>query len=1664
MLLYLWLTFAHSLHLKDGQVFKAMLSDLTSTSEKFEYIHSDSNASELLILVSCDSDISDPHLMIGSTPEVSQNNYLNYGSSRNHALIRLSTSELEVDRTYYIKVQCEIFCSYSIYISLVQPISLSNFIPIIASVDEGKSLNFGFELSESSVDAFISARFSGDIEMQVFSGSIDNSPLPITTNWIDDLEFYQQDISGISKYIVVITGRKNSRFTLLARDNETESVNLIPSIVYTDTILKSGYSNYYINIHSYVSKIEISLTVFNGDGDLYLSFSSHPSNTSYNIKSQSIGNDYILLERSSFSFYNFTSGKVFISVHGYTDTSFSLVSRVDRFSSVALLDGIPQQATILDSELINFNYEVSSSPVDLSFYMTTFSGDADLFVKFCYDRCHISKEELELDSIFKSIGSSSLQSIDFKYDPEVKCQTHKKCNFAVAVLAKTRSYFSLTAAATTSQIKLQQGLSFIMSSPVPWVRVYEYSVTNPSVIEVDFTISPVLGDPDICVKSQDYEGTLCEKQSEKSGVEIDQVSFFKGEDKETLEGLYLVKVSCSSGCYYSIIAREKVAGKNSTLHLIPGHPQKDTLFNLTDKDYRLYYFNVDLVKSDIKIFLTGITGKFSMFVSNNPNNIDWKNEIFYYNWKATENDENSDTLVIRKDDKHYITDSTYLVLVQANRFTSENSATYSIQFARSEDILMLTENVNAFGQVQEESYAYYSFPVHYSHMDLKISLMVSSGDPDLYISFDYLNSRPSKSLYSIRSSHFGSETLTLLWDDEISKYCPDILQDYKHGDSHGCFIYISVYSQYPSGFTLRISPITELPKYMPRGGYVHSSLSESEYDFYYLFIDVIDELIIILQNARGESDLLVSLLEKDSAPVDIQDWSRPSEDFAMIKIKNLLTEEVKLTSPQLQEYCSKTCIVLISVRCTSSSCIFLLENPEADLIKLNEGQAKYGMAGKETQFFAYVCDKEREEILIVLTPIENCNPSLYVGKGKTSRPGPGNFDWSSESSDGDSVKITPSDLKFGHETMLGTYVIGVRSESDLCSFTLTVTNHEFPVVVLNPGLPQQGSAGSGVITYYALYNTIAQQIQVSVTPNTGSPFILISTHKDSEDELYADLPTFTYFKWNSKFEQDKYSIILESSDENFCTFCYYLIGIASENFTTFTVIGNEEVNTKVLQNGVPYKSEIEKENWDLFSFSVNVKNGFRVILAEYAGEISFEVSLSKDMNGACWKPAAGMRTKSLYVSQDDGNFQIGTYYLRVTTVSKNALYSLVWYSQGAYISLIDGWSMMYSINATQKEPLKFKFDQTGYVFCSVESLFHQANPTVSAFLNPKKSTTKKPIGVYSSLNYTGSHLSLDFSVPSSDTLLLSINDADITFRSSSEFSLYCTSSFHPAVLTLGKQSIGHLSSSIPALRYEFTLSKSQSLNIYLVPCEGSIRLQASTNWTQFKGESYILTAVKLSDGAIVARVNNVIGKVYLSVLRSPTSSTATFKIYADDKELPRLYAGNEGFVSWSYSKEKLRLEWSKLEFANGSIYEGQVTYYIFFTESSEVSLQSTCQAQFAASHSAGSWISNTRELHVELVLKKEGFVTVVAHVEQDGVTALRDLIYDKTKISGAAERAQAGRLIFFLSLAVILLFVGLAVYFCKFKKAQEEMKKVEDHGKQIAVEDNVTGNVTVNEV
>jgi hypothetical protein len=688
-----------------------------------------------------------------------------------------------------------------------------------------------------------------------------------------------------------------------------------------------------------------------------------------------------------------------------------------------------------------------------------------------------------------------------------------------------------------------------------------------------------------------------------------------------------------------------------------------------------------------------------------------------------------------------------------------------------------------------------------------------------------------------------------------------------------------------------------------------------------------------------------------------------------------------------------------------------------------------------------------------VTPLEGCDPSLYISKGKDSRPSLLEFDWFSVSSSGESVKITAKDKYFQGKSMQGTYIIGVTSEHDTCSYTITVTNHEIPVVVLSAGLPQQGSLLANEYKYYALYNSLSEQVSIALTPSLGSPYLLVSVHSQSENEFLADLPSQFSYQWNTNHGKDKYSLTITSEDPLFCRDCYYLIAVTSEEIATFTITASTETSWKVLQNGFPYKREIKQANFHYFSFTSNGNLPLHISVSEYSGQVDFGVSSSKGSADFTWKASSGFKTKSLLIPREDPNFSAGTYFITVSTTDPIAVYSIVCYHEETYISLVDGWPLVYRMAGSSESSVKFKFDQSGSIFCMLESLKPGFLPSVVSSKRSKVTKEVTVISTFSPDNYQDRHILMDFQLDLNETLMLNmknlVNQSDLW----NEFSLYCTKSFHPAMLAVGLMSIGHLNKGRPALRYEVSSVKKQTFSIYVVPCMGNVQLQVSTNWTMITGEPTLLTLIKLTDGVIFGKVKDFEGQLYLTVSNKDEEEPASFKVLVDNLQLPRLFPGNEGFLSWDFEKDKVKVEWNGLEYSDGKPYEGKVTYHLFFTRSQSVPLLTTCQVQYAASRKEGKWLGSTEKTSILVDLKKDGYLTIVAQVEALGVVALNEVIYDKTKIEGSGLLSSSLRLIFILSITAIVLGIMVWVFYCRYRKVKTEVKVMKDYGKQLEIVD-----------
>lgn len=122
---------------------------------------------------------------------------------------------------------------------------------------------------------------------------------------------------------------------------------------------------------------------------------------------------------------------------------------------------------------------------------------------------------------------------------------------------------------------------------------FKYHVINTTTTDVNFILTPLQGDADLYVNRTGHPSALYyEKASHTEGS--DSVMYVRGEtsDLSDLTGIYHIAVYGRTLSTFSIVANESHPSRNTTIRLLPGHPQKDTLWNEPSRQYRIFRFDV----------------------------------------------------------------------------------------------------------------------------------------------------------------------------------------------------------------------------------------------------------------------------------------------------------------------------------------------------------------------------------------------------------------------------------------------------------------------------------------------------------------------------------------------------------------------------------------------------------------------------------------------------------------------------------------------------------------------------------------------------------------------------------------------------------------------------------------------------------------------------------------------------------------------------------------------------------------------------------------------------------------------------------------------------------------------------------------------------------------
>jgi hypothetical protein len=112
-------------------------------------------------------------------------------------------------------------------------------------------------------------------------------------------------------------------------------------------------------------------------------------------------------------------------------------------------------------------------------------------------------------------------------------------------------------------------------------------VTNTTITEVDFKLTPISGDSDLYVSrgNPHPNNTSFEKSSKELTSIMDRVAFFKGVDGNSLVGTYHAAVYGVTQSTFSILANQQIPERNSTIQLVPGKAQQDVLKKGDDTDF-----------------------------------------------------------------------------------------------------------------------------------------------------------------------------------------------------------------------------------------------------------------------------------------------------------------------------------------------------------------------------------------------------------------------------------------------------------------------------------------------------------------------------------------------------------------------------------------------------------------------------------------------------------------------------------------------------------------------------------------------------------------------------------------------------------------------------------------------------------------------------------------------------------------------------------------------------------------------------------------------------------------------------------------------------------------------------------------------------------------------
>lgn len=1254
--------------------------------------------------------------------------------------ILIRKEDVSENTDYFLMITCEENCKYTISLSYMDYIELGDGIPQTATFENGWEVLYKFYSEDThGFNVHVTPKM-GEVSMYMTSDKnhIPNAgnTMEVKNSWHHGKRIHVANPQRDTWYYIAVVAESDTSYTITA-DKHKVPVQLQASRPFHSVVQEEKFKYFNVTIDDPDVDAKVLVTIYSGDVDIYVKAEEPPTMDDYTFASMFYGNETLYISSQQRADYQHPTGNYIIGIRGISRSTFIVTATVNPNSVIPLLSDISMQGIVKFEQIDHYALDVPKLfDSNITFSLNSIGGDADLYVKPCFHAtqsrdCLFNDEEISepgTHGVWSSVNKVALDSVSFEHSSATCVEIDQSCRYVIGSVGKATGLSVFTISASyheESELVLIEG--YPLKRLAYWSEpVYlKYNVFEDNVEKVSFTVTPVDGDPDIYVSRTQDRPNKNNAEKKSANYLSDTVTYNLGEDGTTLEGEYHITVTADYGfSYFTIVALEEFANRNSMIKLLPGHVQDYTIHSDDNKHYQTFSFDLNLEsKEQVTITLAPKSGKFTMYVTNVPSELD--DIVEKYKWSSADEEPNT-KIIIKDTDEWNRSTGTYYVRVVANKF-EDKVAEFGVSYSIGESSNQLSENVAVNDAVNEQQYNYYFYSLRDYSYDLKCSLTAITGDPDIFISIN-TNEHPNKSNNWAMSTNYGSDSITL-YKETLQEQCSKV-------SNSECTIYISVYAFETSRYTLQVSISNNLPALISKGNYQYGSIDRTEdatdSQYYYAEIGIDNTIEITLQSTSGDADLFVNLINKENSG-QMSQWNRPHEsDFEYKSDSFFSSDKIEIAAEDLADKVSEggnRILVLVSVYCYTETCRFslLLDAKTQSTINLLEGVPFMGgVAENESQQFEFYCGEEFTEININVDPYSFGGVEVFVKKGADAIASQSEYDWNGSAYGYNYIVISQDDEYFlkGAQSMKGTYSISVVGEWDT-EYIITITTREDTSTHLYPGVPMSDHVNQNEIKFYNFYNSDHKDLSISVIPSSGAPSLYVKAIRPDNDELASN----TNFVWTSENLSSKYEITIPYNDFEYCELCDYSIavysGVRPADYTL--TVSNIARCSVLLQNGTPYIANVGFFESHCYVFKASKGKSVHITLKSISGDADLYVGLDDnvDPESAIWKSEKLEEVDHIKIEKDDENYPSDrTFYIDVQALFQS-YYSITADEEGSFIQVVEGWPT--SAVLTHDRYFRFSVPPTsigGVVTCQLTP--EETIPTIFVNFANKGDKNKKP--------------------------------------------------------------------------------------------------------------------------------------------------------------------------------------------------------------------------------------------------------------------------------------------------------------------------------------------------